>query len=318
MITTRHDAIFCMGSIAARSGFLAFMFAMTFIMAPQPAKSAPVMSKGAGMVVVPLGGSASVDDINVWYYNPHDAGKDVPIVFVLHGLSRNADKYRDNWMALADAGRFVVLAPEFKKQHFPSSFEYNLGNVMARSDSLKPEAEWSFSIIGSVFQQIVMANDFKAARYDMFGHSAGAQFVHRYMFFMPTARVRTAVAANAGWYTLPDLGIDFPYGLRGAGVTADQIQRGLSRDLVILLGTEDNDPNGRHLRKSSEAMAQGRHRLARGENFFGKAAKAANDFAWPFNWRLEYVPGAGHSNRDMAQQAAQHIGYPLRPVDMRK
>ena len=38
----------------------------------------------------------------------------------------------------------------------------------------------------------------------MFGHSAGGQFVHRFVQFKPNSRVNYAISANAGWYTVPD------------------------------------------------------------------------------------------------------------------
>jgi len=54
-------------------------------------------------------------------------------------------------------------------------------------------------------------------QFSMFGHSAGAQFVHRYITFMPQGHLRAAVAANSGWYTLPDQTLKLPYGLKHTG-----------------------------------------------------------------------------------------------------
>lgn len=293
------------------------VFAIVALVAllPQRAIGAPLITEGTGMVVVPLPKSAPIEEINVWYYRPRNVGNDAPIVFVMHGVGRNADGYRDSWIASAESVGFIVLAPGFTKQEFPSSWEYNLGNIMTRSGFLNAREEWSFSIIESIFDQIVDANNFKALRYDLYGHSAGSQFVHRFVFLMPTARVRTAVAANAGWYTLPDLDVDYPYGMRGTPLEMDHLKQGLSQDLIILLGTADNDPNGRHLRKTPEAMAQGAHRLARGENFFNRAKKAATSIVVAFNWRLEYAADIGHSNHQIATIAASFVGYPLSADD---
>jgi hypothetical protein len=52
------------------------------------------------------------------------------------------------------------------------------------------------------------------AGYDMYGHSAGAQFVHRYLQFYDSPKVKKAVAANAGWYTFPNEAINYPYGIK--------------------------------------------------------------------------------------------------------
>ena len=50
--------------------------------------------------------------------------------------------------------------------------------------------------------------------YALYGHSAGGQFVHRYVAFADAPRMESAVAANSGWYTMPDDGA-FPYGWGG-------------------------------------------------------------------------------------------------------
>ena len=38
----------------------------------------------------------------------------------------------------------------------------------------------------------------------MFGHSAGAQILHRMVLFAPGSRADRIVAANSGFYTLAD------------------------------------------------------------------------------------------------------------------
>ncbi|MFT6583203.1 MAG: hypothetical protein ACJAU6_003656 [Alphaproteobacteria bacterium] len=103
--------------------------------------------------------------------------------------------------------------------------------------------------------------------YAMYGHSAGAQFVHRFIYFTPDARLTRAVAANAGWYTMPGFDIAYPYGLGGAGLSPANLHRALSARLVVLLGMRDTDTSHRHLRRTEGANAQGPHRFARGQSF---------------------------------------------------
>lgn len=45
---------------------------------------------------------------------------------------------------------------------------------------------------------------------------------------------------------------------------------------------------------------QGPHRYARGQAYFESAGKAAQALGVPFNWRLEVVEYAKHSNGEMA------------------
>src|SRR5690606_11066870 len=49
----------------------------------------------------------------VWTYEPPGAGRDTPILVVLHGQRRDGEDYRDDWIAHADRRRAIILAPEF-------------------------------------------------------------------------------------------------------------------------------------------------------------------------------------------------------------
>ena len=41
----------------------------------------------------------------------------------------------------------------------------------------------------------------REAQYDIFGHSAGGQIVHRMAIFHPDSKARRMVAANSAFYT---------------------------------------------------------------------------------------------------------------------
>ena len=73
--------------------------------------------------------------------------------------------------------------------------------------------------------------------YDIYGHSAGAQFVHRYLLFSDNPQVNKAVAANAGWYTFLD-GSNFPYGINNPPIefNSQNVINFLNMDLHIHIG----------------------------------------------------------------------------------
>lgn len=249
-------------------------------------------------------------DLPVYYQLPDKITAQTPVVFVMHGVNRDADRYRDEWAALARRHGFIAVVPQFSRADFPGSRGYNTGYFTQEDGTARPRALWSFAAIEPLFDDVRKRFGSGVTRYSIYGHSAGAQFVHRYVLFMPEARIDKAVAANAGWYTMPDSTTDFPYGLGGTPVAPDDLKAALGKPLTVLLGTADTDRSDPDLRKTPEADAQGPYRLARGQTFFVRAERAAKDMGTPFGWRLVTVPGIGHSNAGMAEAAARLIAAP--------
>ena len=76
-----------------------------------------------------------------------------------------------------------------------------------------------------------------------------------------------------------------------------------SLELMVLLGERDTDPAHPQLPRASQAMAQGRHRLERGQMFFQTGRDEAASLGTPFRWELHTVPGIAHSDTGMATAA---------------
>ena len=243
-------------------------------------------------------------DLPVYYVLPDTVTSETPVVFVMHGVNRDADRYRDEWTDLARKHGFIAVVPQFGKKDFPGSRGYNTGYFSERDGTVRARSQWSFAAIEPLFDDVRKRFGTAVPAYAIYGHSAGAQFVHRFVLFMPEARISRAVAANAGWYTMPDPAIQFPYGLGGAPVDEASLRAALGKPVTVLLGTADVDRSDPDLRKTPEADAQGPHRFARGQRFFSEAQAAATQRAVPFAWNLITVPGVGHSNGRMASAAA--------------
>lgn len=212
-----------------------------------------------------------------------------PVLVVMHGQSRTARSYRDTWRTYAREHRALLLAPEFTTSAYPGD-AYTLGPS-------------SFAVLEPLFAHVIADTRSFADTYLLYGHSAGAQFVHRFLLLQPN-RVARSVAANAGWYTAPEF-MPWPYGLSGSGASEMSIGDWLAEGLTVLLGTEDTDPNDPDLRHTKEADRQGLHRRARGEYFYGLGFNLAGRRHGTFAWDLAYVDGAGHSNGEMAPEAAR-------------
>ena len=238
--------------------------------------------------------------LRVYTYRPRQCDSTCPIVFVLHGVKRDASNYRDYWELPADNGGFIVIAPEFSR--WPKAAAYNLGDVQAEGDPDK----WAFSVIEHLFDE--MRDGQKD--YRIFGHSAGAQFVQRMALFLPDNRASVMIAANPGWYTMPEWRKDkgaqpFPYSLVEARVGEAELRKALAKRVVLMLGEKDADPDDENLNKSAGAMKQGETRVERGENFFMAATAAANELGVKFAWELVELPDVAHDGQTMSKAAGE-------------
>jgi poly(3-hydroxybutyrate) depolymerase len=246
--------------------------------------------------------------LKVWYYRPATAtAADTPVLFVIHGVGRNGEDYLNDWIEFADQKKFLLVVPEFSKEEFPGEEAFNSGNLFDAAGKPLPREQWSFSMIEPLFDALPAALGPHRQDYLIYGHSAGAQFVQRLLYFVPGARFTKAVAANAGWYMLPALDTAFPYGLKGTPADAAALRSALARPLVVLLGEADIDPKHAALRHTPESDAQGLYRFARGQFFFAHAKKEAEALHSPFNWTLGTAPGIAHSNKGMAPFAVRQL-----------
>lgn len=243
----------------------------------------------------------------VWYYTPASLEPATPVLFVMHGQGRNGDEYRDQWVQLSEKYSFLLVVPTFSEKDFPERAGYNFGNVFTADGRRRPISQWGYTAIERIFDHVKAAAALNATTYLVYGHSAGAQFVHRMPFFLPSARVTKLVPANAGAYMLPSFEHAFPYGLKDSGVTDAELKGSLQKPVVVLLGEADIDPNHPSIPNAPEARAQGLHRFSRGLNYFKFASEQAVRLGVPFGWKIATAPGVGHSNTDMAAFAAEQL-----------
>src|SRR5215470_13544839 len=246
--------------------------------------------------------------VTVWTFIPEGCLPGCPVQYVFHGVERNGEEYLGNWIGFAKAGRFIVVVPEFSRKHYPKDADYSLGRALDEPD---PEKR-PFAVPDHLFEHLKSRLQFDAATYRAFGHSAGGQFVQRWLLFRPESRASVIIAANPGWYTLPEwnperVRFPFPFSLVGSPIGQQQLQQALSRRFTLMLGERDIDPRDKNLNRSPGASAQGVHRFERGQNFFVAAREAAGRLGLPFVWDLVVVPGARHDNFAMARAAVEYM-----------
>ena len=240
--------------------------------------------------------------ITVWYRRPLKVEPGTRIVFLMHGSSRTGKEARDLGDVYADRHNFILLAPEFSEQNYPGD-AYAFANMLGRNGELLPVTKWAFATIERVFDRVRQEFRLSADSYDIVGHSAGGQFVHRMVLFASHLRFRRAVASSPGRYALPKMSESFPYGFKGTALDSSTLTRALARDFVLVLGDKDTDDRVRE----TEAMSQGGNRFARGLRFFATATEEASALKVPLAWRLRIVHGLDHSPRPAVQAAFEEL-----------
>src|SRR5699024_1015564 len=242
--------------------------------------------------------------IKVWYYTPKKVKTDSPVLLVMHGNSRKAEAYRDALIPTAIEYGFILIVPEFSKTYYPKIRDYHHGGIFNDSKILKEEQDWTFSIIEPLFNEIKSLWKNTSKGYLLYGFSAGAQFVHRYMYMNPQNRARKIVAASAGTYTMPDFEVNYSYGLKNILLPAHSLKHFYNKDYTVCVGTADTVLARTDLVKTKKANQQGRDRVKRAQKFFNLSRRKAKGLSVDFKWKYKEVIGVGHSQADIAQ----HIG----------
>jgi len=252
---------------------------------------------------------ATADPIRIFTYRSAGWRPGNIIVFVFHGMNRNAEDYRSGWMAHADENNLLIICPEFTKAKYPGTRYYHTGNIMDRTDGsgrLQPKNRWVFPAADHIIRDVKSRMEAYESPVVVFGHSAGGQFVHRYAFFGEDSDVGLIMPSNGGVYTMPDNTIPYPYGLGGVPLREEELAAAFAKPVVLLLGEADVKRSS-NLRMTPEADRQGMNRLERGRNFFEVAKKKAAELGVPFNWKLVIVPGVGHNGTKMGNAAMRVI-----------
>ena len=254
---------------------------------------------GTGVLTLKSFQPFSAKNIKLFYHIPKQATNQSPILIAIHGAERDGNYTRNTFLSQANSLGFIVIAPEFSEIDFPGGDGFNLGNVFVDGDNPSPstlntEEEWLFSAIDPIFEFMKTAIGSDVANFDLFGHSAGGQFVHRFIEFKPTSKVNRTVSAASGWYTVPDNNIVFPYGFDKSPAADNDLSALFAKKLYIIVGDKDNNPDDAGLRHNAFADAQGDDRLERAQYFYSRCNEIASASSIAYNWIYQSIPNTGH------------------------
>ncbi len=281
---------------------------------------AELMSTGSGNFML-AGGEGRVEkEIAVYFHVPQNWRKDSPIVLVIPGAGRNAWSYRDAWIDASEKKAAIVVSPSYSEESYPRFWNYNIARMIddvkinkSKTDFVsfsitESPNEWIFSDFDRIFDVVKNRLGLVTEKYDIFGHSAGGQILHRFAIFYDSEKVGRILSSNSGWYTVPFYEAEFPLGLINAPVTKEMLNNAFSKNLVVFLGELDNENETRgHLVKNPRMNRQGLHRLERGNFFYNTAQEQAQALDADFKWKKVVIPGVGHDYRKMSVAASEYL-----------
>ena len=243
-------------------------------------------------------------DVELLYVLPKQINPDTRVLFIMHGGSRNAERYISYWLDSAKDKNVILVAPHFTKKSFP--YYQTLGMATFSGKVIQDKRLWLTDSISSFFAYFKNKYELNHNQYLMFGFSGGTQFIHRYLMYGDDMAIDKAAIGSAGWYTFIN-NEKFPYGIKNMQPKEGRIEWLMSKEILFLLGGKDNDPNHSSLNKSRGAKKQGKHRLDRGNRYFENLIHIGNQFNVPFRWRYRVIDGLDHNTQGMSEAAIEFI-----------
>jgi hypothetical protein len=243
----------------------------------------------------------------VFTYRPKQCDSKCPIIIVLHGAKRDPYPYMKEWASVADDHKMILVGPQFEARHWPKAAGYNAGDVKEQPDREK----WLFAAIEHIFDEVRDGqND-----YVLFGHGAGAQVVQRMAIFRPDNRARVMIAANPGWYTMPEWRKEkekaykepYPYSMVDSPAGEAQLRAALPKRLVLIVNEKDEAPDDEASEKRGEVVKQGESRIERGENFIKAATAASQELGVKLGWEFHEAPDTVKDLYTMGDFAAKTV-----------
>jgi len=230
---------------------------------------------------------------------PHPEGR---VLVSVHGVSRNAEEHIELFRPLAERCGVILIVPIFATDTFRDFQRLGRKGRGPRAD---------LALI-RLLNEIGRATRRDTSQFDLFGFSGGAQFAHRFALAHPQ-RVRRLALGAAGWYTMPDDSLRYPYGTGdSSGLDAVRLNVIAAARLptLVLVGECDNRDDDEELNRSRiVCRSQGGNRLQRARTW----TQAMNSFATgrgePEKATLMALPGVDHSFRDAVVEGdlANHL-----------
>ena len=237
------------------------------------------------------------------------------ILVIAHGMlgekeaaSDVAQKFLSRWIPYADEHGLLVIAPVFDSPRFG-----NRGEGYGGYRNLIGKHVGADRFVNDIVDRYSSRTSFRSNRFYLYGHSAGGQFVNRYVVTHPDRVIRAVVSA-AGRYSYPTKSASWPYGAgdlvktvqwKDGTTTKESISKSLASyaqaasKVEIVVGGNDVNP------QPARPAHQGTTRIELAQSWAREMNRNAKRYGVSGRIRVHIVPGIGHSSAGLTPYCAE-------------
>ena len=259
-----------------------------------------------------IGKVTEIEDVYgiFFVYVPKSISSKLDILVLVHGTpakdesaEETASYYIANWLDFAEKHGTVLIAPSFNQENF-SSRKGEIENMMTGYRGLFGRKigadEWVLRIV-KAYQQAWGGTERK---FSLYGHSAGGQFVGRFLVTHP-GEVEKAVVTAAATYPQPNPGVEWPFGMGELHTQIEWDENTVRREdiipseqrwleatqipLTVIVGLNDT------AEQPERPGQKGTTRITIGRNWAQDMNLFAQENGLECNYEFEVIPGKGHS-----------------------
>jgi poly(3-hydroxybutyrate) depolymerase len=243
-------------------------------------------------------------------YVPTSVPERPEILVLVHGTppenetaESNAQFYIASWIDFAQEHGYILIAPAFNQEDFSSRLgDHALSGYRGLFGREIGADEWVLRLVKAYQQAFELVNE----QFYLYGHSAGGQFVGRFLVTHPEI-VKKAVITSAATYPQPTTDVAWPFGMgelhtdiewdtgttQHVDIVPDK-QKWLAATqipLTVIVGLNDTA----ELPSSLIPGQKGKNRYAIAWNWTHDMAAFASANGLESHFNFEIIPGIGHS-----------------------
>lgn len=243
-------------------------------------------------------------------YVPTTIPEEPEVLVLVHGTPQegetagsSAEYLATSWIDFAEEQGFILITPTFNQENFSSRLgDHALSGYRGLFGRQIGADEWVLRLVRAHQEAFGSASK----RFHLYGHSAGGQFTGRFLVTHPEY-IKSAVISSAATYPQPNTEVAWPFGMgelhadvewapdtvlhvdivpdRETWLAATQVP------LAVIVGLNDTG----ELPASLIPGQRGNNRYVIARNWVADMAAFAEANGLESRFRLEIVPGIGHS-----------------------